>query len=66
MCDKETETAASVDMSSDGISSRLREVSELYELGQSLKKAKPMSASARAPMVDTQINGIDKRRDTVD
>lgn len=32
-----------VDMSSEAITSRLREVSELYELGISLAKAKPIS-----------------------
>jgi hypothetical protein len=34
-----------VDMSSEAITSRLREVSELYELGISLAKAKPISQS---------------------
>lgn len=34
-----------VDMSSEAITSRLREVSELYELGISLAKVKPITQS---------------------
>lgn len=34
-----------VDMSSSAISSRLREVSELHQLGLSLAKAKPMATA---------------------
>jgi hypothetical protein len=38
-----------VDMSSTAISSRLREVSELHQLGLSLAKAKPMAHAPQAP-----------------
>jgi hypothetical protein len=43
-----------VDMSSSAISTRLREVSELYQLGLSLAKAKPMvNANHAAQNKDT-------------
>ena len=43
-----------VDMSSAAISTRLREVSELHQLGLSLAKAKPMAnANDAAPKKDT-------------
>ena len=38
-----------VDMSSTAISRRLREVSELHQLGLSLAKAKPMANAPQSP-----------------
>lgn len=40
---KQSHEPNAVDMSSAGISIRLREVSELHQLGLSLAKAKPMA-----------------------
>lgn len=40
---KQSQEPNAVDMSSVGISIRLREVSELHQLGLSLAKAKPMA-----------------------
>ena len=41
--DKPFSDSNAVDMSSSAISTRLREVSELHQLGLSLAKAKPMA-----------------------
>lgn len=41
--DKSVSDSKTVDMSSSAISIRLREVSELHQLGLSLAKAKPMA-----------------------
>jgi hypothetical protein len=46
-----------VDMSSSAISMRLREVSELHQLGMSLSKAKPMAnANHAAQNKDTPVS----------
>jgi hypothetical protein len=44
-----------IDMSSGGIASRLREVSELYELGRSLSRAKPLQESS-VRLLSDEIN----------
>ena len=46
--DKPFSDSNAVDMSSSAISSRLREVSELHQLGLSLAKAKPMANTNHA------------------
>lgn len=43
--DSDEDRVNEIDMSSEAITSRLREVSELYELGISLAKAKPINQS---------------------
>ena len=52
--DKPFSDSKAVDMSSSAISIRLREVSELHQLGVSLAKAKPMAnPNDAAPKKDT-------------
>jgi hypothetical protein len=46
--DKPFSDSNAVDMSSSAISTRLREVSELHQLGLSLAKAKPMAKANHA------------------
>ena len=48
--DKPFSDSNAVDMSSSAISIRLREVSELHQLGLSLAKAKPMANAIHAPL----------------
>ena len=55
--DKSFSESNAVDMSSSAISIRLREVSELHQLGLSLAKAKPMAnANHAAQNKDTAIS----------
>lgn len=49
MNDKPFSDSNAVDMSSSAISSRLREVSDLHQLGLSLAKAKPMAIPKLKP-----------------
>jgi hypothetical protein len=46
---KRLSNSKAVDMTSSAISSRLREVSELHQLGLSLAKAKPMANAPQLP-----------------
>jgi hypothetical protein len=58
-------SSIAVDMSSSAISSRLREASELHELGLSLAKAKPMANGPQSP-VETEAKSPSKLQSTAD
>ena len=51
---KKPQRAFAVDMSSEAITSRLREVGELCQLGTSLARAKPCSPPPSESMIGTQ------------
>jgi hypothetical protein len=63
--DERFSSSITVDMSSSAISSRLREASELHQLGLSLAKAKPM-ANAPQSLAEAEAKSPSKLQSSAD